>query len=230
MAEGIAVQPDTNTALGAVTEFLKAGDSSTHYYWYFYWFQYWGNTGILRLSLETLRCHLLKAEERLALCGRTNDTPVLGSETPDDWRWLAYTLDMDVIPVHDHGLTVSTSKLIFRPEEVPNLVRFVTGKEPGDCIDLESHDFGYHFHFLNHTRRGYHKTDLLLTFDPADPASPDAPLHAEKHREGNYAAVDIAALSPEMRRSIYEACHAVMTRKGIRHFKRPAHTSRLFLP
>jgi hypothetical protein len=221
MSDNIVVQSDTRAALEEVAESLADRTD--------YWPCYPDQRPIrVGSTLTQLRRQLLRANDFVARHELRNERPIFYSETPDDWNWLTYIVDLDVIPIYEDGITASSRKLIATPGEIPYLVRFITATGTSNGLDVENHNFGYHFHFGRVKRNKLHRTNLLLTFKPTDPHGQSVPLYAEKH--GNYTPIDVATIGSNKRRPIYDVCHAEMTKRGIAHFKTPANGSSIFYP
>ncbi|MGN6227326.1 MAG: hypothetical protein ACTHNM_07825 [Dyella sp.] len=221
MSDEIVVHADTRTVLEEVFESIA---ERTGYWRHHPYYRPVRNA----TSINQLRRQLLRANDLVAEYELRNERPIFGSENMDDWSWLTYIVDIDVIPIYEDGVTVSTRKLIAKPQEIPQLVRFITVTGANAGLDVENHNFGYHFHFGSIKRNKLQRTNLLLTFKPTDAQSPGVPLYAEQH--GTYPSISVATIGINKRIPIYHVCHAEMAKRGIQNFKRPAKGSNIFFP
>jgi len=219
MADNIVVQLDTCTAIEEVAESLADRALCLPRYL---------DQRPIRVgsTLIQLRRQLLKVNDLVKRHELRNERSIFYSETSDDWIWLTYIVDHDVIPIYGGGITVSSRQLIATPKDIPYLVRFLTATGTNNGLDVDNHNFGYHFQFGNVRRIKLHRTNLLLTFKPTDPYGQSVPLHAEKH--GTYTPIHVATIGSNKRRPIYDVCHTEMTKKGIANFKTPANGSSIF--
>ncbi len=192
--------------------------------------------GNSEVTLEALRHELLRAEELIARADLPRESIGLFSgEHTDDWLWLTYDLELDIIPIYSDGVALTTTGLIARPSEIPNIVQLIISV-PGNTsngLDVEDHRFGYHFHFGNISGSKLHRTDLLLTFNPADhdangDPKPNIALYSEKHGSGRYKSINEQTIGDNRRRPIYAVCHSEMVRKGVKTFLRPSLKSKVF--
>lgn len=131
-------------------------------------------------TLIQLRRQLLEVNDLVTRHELRNERPIFYSQTCDDWNWLTYSVDLDVIPLYEDRITVSSRKLIATPMQIPDLVRFVITKGTNNGLDVDNHNFRYHFIFGNVNRNKLHRTNLLLTFRPTDPYGQSVALNAEK--------------------------------------------------
>ena len=184
---------------------------------------------------EAIRRHLLYLERLLfkVEVDRSYDR-LIAVESLDDWKWLTYDENVDVIPIYDDAVSVTATRLIAKPSEIPNVLRLVIGV-PGTAngVDVENHNFGYHFHYGRVKRDKFHRTNLLLTFNPLDhnPNSSPKPkitLYSEKHGSGD--PIDVQTIGNNKRRPIYDVCYSEMVSRGLNSFRKPTKKCTTFYP
>lgn len=231
MSEIITVDHRTLYVLGYLNELSNQFDGRRYSRKHWLPIQYPSSRN---LSSTLIKHEFLRLEGEAAHFELNGNEPIFRGENVEDWLWLTYDQDFDIIPIYGDGVAVSQTNFIVRPREIPNIVSLiVVDKKTG--MDLDQHGFGYHFHFGHIRRNKLNRTDLLLTFDPADADSsgnpvPTAPLHAEKHGKGRYTPINISTIGVSKRRPIYHVCHNEMVKKGIGHFRKPSTGSSVFFP
>jgi hypothetical protein len=123
-----------------------------------------------------------------------------------------------------------------QPSEIPGLLYLLKIPGHSEALDIENHNFGYHFHYGRIKSGSLVRTNLLLTFDPSQKppkkkvaTHPFRPtLHYEYHADGKTKSIDAEAIGLNKRRPIYLVCLDEGERKGLEHFKRPSKDAEVF--
>jgi len=96
--------------------------------------------------------------------------------------------------------------------------------------NVETHGFGYHFHFGKVKRNTLTRFNVVLTFDyntPKPPKSHD-PLFAEEHGSGRYQHIDVSTVGHNVRYPIYLICEKEIANIGRDKFKLPSKKALIF--
>lgn len=174
---------------------------------------------------------LLEVDKQLGKSGSLIEQAGLFSfEKPEDWLWLTEISDVEIAPIYQDAVILAERKLILKPSLIPNLVLFLGVPGTKVAVDIENHQFGYHFHYGPVRKSLVQRTNLVLTFDPAANEGQFGfpPLWAEKHGSGT--PIDVETIGSNKRGPIYSVCRGEMQKKGLGNFKRPAEKSKQFYP
>lgn len=184
------------------------------------------------VELEELRSWLLYLDQ---LAGnhdwRIDDLSYL-SEQPEE-NWLVCEEDLEVIPLYREALSVSAFRYIIEPKSIPNLLAFVGIPGTRNAVDLENHNFGYHFHYGKVKSGKLRRSNVLLTFNPNETIldeSKKPPLYSEYHGERHFIEIDVDTIGINKRKPIYLVCCDEAKKRGFQNFKHPKKEARVFFP
>lgn len=143
--------------------------------------------------------------------------------------WLVCEEDLGIIPLYKEAISLSASRYIIKPEQIQNLLRFVGIPSTKSGIDVENHNFGYHFHYGRVKSGRLIRSTVLFTFNPDDEAVKQCPpLYSEYHAEGHSVHIDVDTIGVNKRRPIYLVCCDEANKRGIQNFKRLNKEARIF--
>ncbi|HDK6649101.1 TPA: hypothetical protein MXC98_000050 [Klebsiella variicola] len=139
---------------------------------------------------------------------------------------------IDIIPIYKDAILLEDHKPLVPQEAIPNICHLL--KIPGtkEGVEVENHNFGYHFHYCKVKKRTIERTNLLLTFDPTFKKTNKKPrpdLFGEYHAEGKNMIIDMETIGGNKRYPIYLVCHDAGQKKGLSNFKAPSNKSKLFI-
>jgi hypothetical protein len=104
-------------------------------------------------------------------------------------------------------------------------------------IDVENHNFGYHFHYGKIKSNELVRSNILLTFNPSYdlPKTKSKPkievkraLYSEYHGEGHTKHIDVATIGDNKRLPIYLVCLDAAQKRGFENFKRLKAEAQIF--
>ncbi|WP_139832935.1 hypothetical protein [Pseudomonas sp. R45(2017)] len=158
---------------------------------------------------------------------RRHEEPRLRSEI---WKWLSYDKIEEIIPIYDDYIALATQGWIIQPHHIPNIIDLICVPKSSNGLDIENHEFGYHFHYGKIQKDKLIRSDLLLTFKPTPEAGEQNPnyphLYAESHGSGYR--LNMEVIGNNKRKPIYLVCQQELTKKNRRDFKTPGSKSSVF--
>ena len=103
-------------------------------------------------------------------------------------NWLVCEEDIKIIPLYKEAISVSALRYIIEEDKIPYLLKFINIPTAKTGLDIENHNFGYHFHYGKIKSGRLNRSNILLTFDPNntedDENNDNPPLYSEYHGEG----------------------------------------------
>ena len=181
-------------------------------------------------ELAILRARLLRLDGLLGEL-ELEGQPLYAEGDTSRFDWLTYLEEVKVVPIYDDAIAVVRHRMLVKPQEVPNLLRFTSvGGSNYGVDDSEDHGFGYHFHFGKVKRNTLKRLNVVLTFDHKKPVPPKShdPLFSEEHGSGRYDHIDISTVGNNVRLPVYKICESEMLSLGREKFKTPAAKASLF--
>lgn len=149
----------------------------------------------------------------------------------EDESWLVCEEDLEIIPLYKEAISLSASRYIIKPEQIRNLLRFVGIPTTKSGVDIENHNFGYHFHYGKVKSGRLIRSNILFTFNPNDEVAKQRPLlYSEYHAEGHSVHIDVDTIGDNKRRPVYLVCCDEASKRGIKNFKRLKKEARIFYP
>lgn len=151
-------------------------------------------------------------------------------------RFPVYSEIVEVAPIYREAVSLEVHKPIVNPAQIPGLLYLLRIPGHSEGMDIENHNFGYHFHYGKLKSEALIRTNLLFTFNPEAPISPrkkasherQLPLYFEYHAEGKNKPIDAESIGINKRRPIYLVCMDIGQKRGLHNFKRPAKGSGVF--
>ena len=151
-------------------------------------------------------------------------------------RFPVYSEIVEVAPIYKEAVSLEVHKPIVRPAQIPGLLYLLRIPGHREGMDIENHNFGYHFHYGKLKSEVMIRTNLLFTFNPETPIPPKKkashelhlPLYFEYHAEGKNKPIDVESIGINKRRPIYLVCMDMGQKRGLHNFKRPAKDSGVF--
>ncbi|WP_449404783.1 hypothetical protein [Klebsiella grimontii] len=139
---------------------------------------------------------------------------------------------IDIIPIYKDAILLEDHKLLVSQKSIPNICYLLQIPSTKEGVEVENHNFGYHFHYCKVKKRTIERTNLLFTFDPTfkktnKKTKPD--LFGEYHAEGKNKKIDMETIGNNKRYPIYLVCHDAGQKKGLNNFKAPSNKSKLFI-
>lgn len=143
---------------------------------------------------------------------------------------------VEVIPVYKDVISLERIQPLVEPSKIPTLLYLLSIPRHSEGLDIENHGHGYHFHYGKVKSNSIERTNLLLTFDPAekpkvtnDIGTESNPcLFAESHAEGKTTKIRIETIGLNKRIPIYSVCLVAGKKRGYSNFKRPGSASSEF--
>lgn len=185
------------------------------------------------VDLDKLRNFVI-ALDRTAEDNESNhdkQIPLLENEGDN---WLVCEEDLEIIPLYKEAISLSALRYIIEPAQIQNLLRFVGIPTTKNGMDVENHQFGYHFHYGKIKSGELIRTNVLLTFNPNATDDVDSnqkpPLYSEYHGEGHSKHIDVDTIGLNKRKPIYLVCYDEATKRGIKNFKRLKKEAHVFYP
>lgn len=186
-------------------------------------------------SAESARALILELEDAAAKLH--GDSPQLEVNIHEASERFPIVHDVvQVLPIFNQAIILECHRPLVRPSEVPSLLYILRIPSCGEGIEIENHGFGYHFHYGKIKSDAIVRTNLLLTFDPANPNAKRAgsqscmgpPLFGEYHAEGKNKAINVETIGNNKRLPIYTVCFLAAENRGLSNFKCPGKKSFVF--
>ena len=127
-------------------------------------------------TVEETRAIILELEN--AMQKATSDFPQSDLYAGDlDERYPIIHDVMAVMPLFNHAVVLECHRPLVKPSEIPSLL--YTLKIPGykEGLEVENHQFCYHFHYGKIKSETVVRSNLLLTFDPTSNVTEGCDLH-----------------------------------------------------
>jgi len=165
--------------------------------------------------------------------GELHNTEEVIEEGPDRFPILHETLE--VIPIYKEAVVLEHVMPLVRASEIPTLLYLLRIPRQREGLDIENHNYGYHFHYGKVKSNSILRTNLLMTFDPTrEPTiskikkKVEPPLFCEYHAEGKTKRIRIETIGANKRKPIYLVCCNAAKNRGYENFKRPDASAQIF--
>jgi hypothetical protein len=174
---------------------------------------------------ERTRSDLRREARRLRSFAIPENRPLI--EASEEQRRIAQALieslirDTPVEAIHtlDYTLEIRNREVLAgRNRNEPVFFFLIAVAGWSDALERENHQFGYHFHHVD-TRRGYDRTNVLLTFDPNEPLGPKDSLYWEHH--GSSTTADPTKWAKKRQVAVHTATRSSLQRPGKTAFMHP---------
>ena len=172
------------------------------------------------VEIDALRAHLIYLNNVVKRYEGNNEITENHIEAEEG---LVCEIDLEVIPLYKDAISVSALRYIIEPEKIQFLLQFIGIPKSKNGLDIENHQFGYHFHYGMVKSGKLKRTNVLFSFDPTKTQQEDItkpPLYYEYHGEGHSKHIDVGAIGNNKRKPIYLVCYDEAIKRGIINFKR----------
>jgi hypothetical protein len=171
------------------------------------------------------------AKEHHSQLQNTEEVTEQGSD-----RYPIFHETLEVIPIYKEAVVLEHVKPLVRASEIPTLLYLLGIPSKREGLDIENHNFGFHFHYGKVKSNSIVRTNLLLTFDPIlEPTisktlkeKVEPPLFGEYHAEGKTKKIWIETIGTNKRKPIYLVCCNAAKNRGYENFKRPGASAQIF--
>ncbi|NIE63054.1 hypothetical protein [Burkholderia sp. Ax-1719] len=187
----------------------------------FNWRHYYAN------SIGEASRFILELEAAVPAGDLDGMTSLEPGEIVDD-RYPVYHDVVDVIPVYKDAIILETHRTLVPAKKIPRLLRLLQIPGHSEGMDVENHNFGYHFHYGKVKSNSVERSNLLLTFDPRKKSRKSPVLYGEYHAEGKTKSINMETIGLNKRLPIYLVCENAAKKRGFENFKMAADKAKIF--
>ncbi|MCK2083363.1 hypothetical protein HB860_05315 [Aeromonas sp. 3925] len=189
-----------------------------------YYFQHelFDNDDYINLILK-LESHAERLVSNQELSLEFNDNVDIGDIYPTFYETISAT------PIYSDVILLEKQSILVPPKKIMNLQYLLKIPNTKNGVDIENHNFGYHFHYgkVKPNKNTINRTNLLFTFNPIN--KPDnMPLYYEYHASGKNIDICVETIGENKRHPIYLTCKEKGQEIGFENFKIPAAKSDVF--
>lgn len=144
--------------------------------------------------------------------------------------------NIEAIPIYKEAIILERHSPIVSPKQIPSLLHFLKIPSYKEGLEVENHNFGYHFHYGKVKSNSIIRTNILFTFDSSEQTSRKSKkkslerpiLYVENHAEGKNKIIDVDTIVNNKRLPIYLVCIDSGEKRGLENFKRPSKKAKIF--
>ncbi|MFQ2198094.1 hypothetical protein ACK33S_09120 [Aeromonas hydrophila] len=217
-----AISNNTRRFIKAAYQAICTYEYNRPLYWDLYHFQHelFDNNDYINLILK-LESHAERLVSNQELNFEFNDNIDINEIYPTFYETISTT------PIYSDVILLEKQSILVSPNNIMNLQYLLKIPNTQNGVDVENHNFGYHFHYGKVKSNTIKRTNILFTFNPINKPD-DMPLYYEYHASGKNIDICVETIGDNKRHPIYLTCKEKGQEIGFENFKRPAAKSDIF--